>query len=108
MQLIEVTDSEEWNNKGCLECRGHENFNEIELFRKKPLVNGLPRVTRVCLDCLELFSLFSFGIHYHFKCRFFRCHRLLVPSHVVELKRLVFVFEQVSPLLVDCLNDSFS
>ena len=58
VELVEVTDREEWENAGCLECRGMEEFSEMELFRKRPYPRGSPRVTRVCVNCMELFSLF--------------------------------------------------
>lgn len=86
IELAEVTDKDSWNNAGCLECRGMESFSEMELFRRKG-TNGKPRVTRICTACLELFSLFSYGNKYHFKCRYFKCNNILVPSDIVELKR---------------------
>ena len=117
VELVEATDCDEWNNHGCLECRGMESFSEMELFRKRPNPNGdIPRATRICTNCLELFSLFSFGIKYHFKCRYFKCENLLVPSHVVELKRFLKPFplsllpEELLDSIVDFLGgkDLFS
>eukprot|EP00581_Thalassiosira_minuscula_P012856 CAMPEP_0183717738 /NCGR_PEP_ID=MMETSP0737-20130205/11251_1 /TAXON_ID=385413 /ORGANISM="Thalassiosira miniscula, Strain CCMP1093" /LENGTH=744 /DNA_ID=CAMNT_0025947215 /DNA_START=49 /DNA_END=2283 /DNA_ORIENTATION=+ len=111
-QLVEATDRDAWNQAGCLECRGMESFREMELFRSesssltsennnvdpntagvKRRPHGVPRATRVCLDCVELFSLFGHsGTEYHFECRYFHCKNLLVPSHVVELKRFLKPF----------------
>mmetsp|Transcript_3402 Transcript_3402/g.6542 ORF Transcript_3402/g.6542 Transcript_3402/m.6542 type:complete len:655 (-) Transcript_3402:147-2111(-) len=116
VELVEVTDREEWNNAGCLECRGMESFSEMELFRRRPYPNGIPRATRICTGCIELFSLFSFGAKYHFTCRYFKCPRLLVPSHVVELKRFLRPFpasllpEELMNSIVDFLGgrDLFS
>lgn len=87
VELVECTDDNELFNAGCLECRGMESFSEMELFRRRPHPNGVARATRVCKDCLELFSLFSLGSKYHFKCPKFKCNNLLVPSDIVELKR---------------------
>ncbi|KAL7532110.1 hypothetical protein ACHAXR_007113 [Thalassiosira sp. AJA248-18] len=92
VELVETTDRESWNNAGCLECRGMESFSEIELFRRRPHPNGIPRATRVCTNCLELFSLFSYGMKYHFTCRYFKCNNILVPSHIAELKRFMKPF----------------
>jgi hypothetical protein len=106
VSLVEVTDREEWNNAGCLECRGMESFGEMELFRSsrsrgRSAAGGgvassscvsLPRATRVCTGCVELFSLFSFGTKYQFGCRYFKCDRALLPSSIVELKRSMTPF----------------
>jgi len=116
VELVEATDREGWNNAGCLECRGMESFSEMELFRRRPYPNGIPRATRICTGCIELFSLFSFGAKYHFTCRYFKCQRLLVPSHVVELKRFLRPFpvsllpEELMNSIVDFLGgkDLFS
>ena len=62
VELVEATDCEEWNNAGCLECRGVENLSEMEIFRSRQNGvedggRGVPRATRVCVSCVELFSL---------------------------------------------------
>ncbi|KAL9183066.1 hypothetical protein ACHAXT_004853 [Thalassiosira profunda] len=114
--MVEVTDKDANSNSGCLECRGMESFSEIELFRRRPYPNGIPRATRVCTSCLELFSLFSYGAKYHFTCRYFKCNNVLVPSHVVELKRFLKPFpvgllpEELMDSIVDYLGgkDLFS
>lgn len=103
VKLLEVTDRDEWNNAGCLECRGMESFSEMELF-KRPNPNGCKsRATRVCTGCVELFSLFSYGVKYQFQCRYFKCDRLLIPSHIVELKRCLSPFP-LSELPDELLN----
>jgi len=116
VELVEATDHDAWNNAGCLECRGMESFSEMELFRRRPNPNGIPRATRICTNCVELFSLFSFGMKYQFTCRYFKCNNLLVPSHVVELKRFLKPFplsllpEELMDDIVDFLGgkDLFS
>mmetsp|Transcript_39973 Transcript_39973/g.96192 ORF Transcript_39973/g.96192 Transcript_39973/m.96192 type:complete len:628 (-) Transcript_39973:460-2343(-) len=107
VELVEVTDRDEWNNEGCLECRSMESFSEMELFRRKPYPRGVPRAMRVCTSCLELFSLFSFGKKYQFKCRYFKCNHLLVPSHIVELKRSMtpFPLSELPMELLDSIID---
>lgn len=104
IKLLEVTDRDEWNNAGCLECRGMESFSEMELFKQRPHPNGCKsRATRVCTGCVELFSLFSYGVKYQFQCRYFKCDRLLIPSHIVELKRCLSPFP-LSELPDELLN----
>lgn len=92
VELVEATDRDSFDNAGCLECRGMESFSEMALFRRRPYPNGIPRATRCCTNCLELFSLFSFGTNWHFTCSKFKCNNLLVPSHIVELKRFLSPF----------------
>ena len=112
-ELVECTDKEEWEQRGCLECRGLEGFNELELFRKRPYPSRdedgkeLPRATRVCMDCIELFSLFSFGKKYQFQCRYFKCNNLLVPSNLVELKRSLtpFPLSELPTEILDVIVD---
>ena len=107
VQLVECTDKDEWNSEGCLECRGVEGFNQMELFRRRPYPNNIPRATRICTSCLELFSLYSFGTQYQFKCRYFKCHNLLVPSNIVELKRSLtpFPLSELPVELMDSIVD---
>ena len=107
VELIEVTDKDEWTNAGCLQCRGMESFSEMELFRRKPYPNDKPRATRVCVKCLELFSLFSFGTRYDFTCRYFKCSNRLIPSSIMELKRSItsFPLSEVPVELLDSIMD---
>lgn len=105
VELVECTDNEEWNNEGCLECRGFESFNEIEIFRLRRHAHS-PRVNRICTKCLNLFTLVSLSglSNYQFKCRYFKCNRLLVQSDIVELKRFLKPFP-VSMLPEEMLVD---
>jgi len=105
VELVECTDAEEWNNEGCLECRGFESFNEIEIFRRRRH-SECPRVNRICTECLNLFTLVSLSgfSNYMFKCRYFKCNRLLVQSDIVELKRFLKPFP-VSMLPEEMLVD---
>ncbi len=105
VELVECTDNEEWNNEGCLECRGFESFNEIEIFRRRRHTE-CPRVNRICTECLNLFTLVSLSgfSNYRFKCRYFKCNRLLVQSDIVELKRFLKPFP-VSMLPEEMLVD---
>jgi len=105
VDLVECTDNEEWNNQGCLECRGFESFNEIEIFRRRRHAE-CARVNRICTKCLNLFTLVSLSgfSNYQFKCRYFKCNRLLVQSDIVELKRFLKPFP-VSMLPEEMLVD---
>ena len=105
VELVECTDNEEWNNEGCLECRGFESFNEIDNFRHRKHA-GCSRVNRICTQCLDLFTLVSLSgfSNYQFKCRYFKCNRLLVQSDIVELKRFLKPFP-VSMLPEEMLVD---
>ena len=105
VELVECTDDEEWNNKGCLECRGMESFNEIDLFRRRRHKSS-PRINRICTKCLDLFTLVSLAgfSNYQFKCPNFKCKRMLVQSDIVELKRFLKPFP-VSMLPEEMLDD---
>lgn len=105
VELVECTDNEEWNNEGCLECRGLESFNEIDIFRRRRHAD-YPRINRICTKCLDLFTLVSLSgfSNYQFKCRYFKCNRLLVQSDIVELKRFLKPFP-VSMLPEEMLVD---
>ena len=105
VELVECTDKEEWNNEGCLECRGFESFDEIKIFRRRRH-GQYPRVNRICTKCLNMFTLVSLSgfSNYQFKCRYFKCNRLLVQSDIVELKRFLKPFP-VSMLPEEMLVD---
>lgn len=86
-EMAECTDNEGWNNMGCLECRRKECFAEIDVFRTQtiaPCGREVPRMTRVCVRCLELCTPW---VKYDFTCRKFKCNTRLVPSDVMERKR---------------------
>jgi hypothetical protein len=100
-ELLECTDSAEWNNAGCIDCRKMGDFSEMEIFKRqcasapphggrgggrRGRAGGLdePRITRVCTKCLEQSTPW---VRYDFVCRRFRCETRLVPSDVVERKR---------------------
>ena len=93
VEMVECTDKEEWLNEGCLECRGYESFNQIDMFRRRKH-SEYPRINRVCTKCLDMFTLVSLSgfKNYQFKCRYFKCNRLLVQSDIVELKRFLKPF----------------
>jgi len=93
-ELLECTDTAEWNNAGCLECRKKTDFSEIEIFRKSmgnrnicgkgTIGIGEPRITRICAKCLDMSTPW---VKYDFVCRRFRCETRLVPSDIAERKR---------------------
>ncbi len=101
-ELLECTDSAEWNNAGCIECRRMVDFSEMDIFkgrdgtsspggkggRRGGDLGGVwydePRITRVCAQCIEQSTPW---VRYDFVCRRFRCETRLVPSDVVERKR---------------------
>ena len=86
-ELLECTDCAEWNNAGCLECRGMGDFSDMDIFRNEkipPANRGEPRISRICTKCLEQSTPW---VKYDFACRRFRCETRLVPSDVAERKR---------------------
>lgn len=112
-ELLECTDTPEWNNAGCIECRRMGDFSEMEMFKNKrssscntaaaaaavvvehqqppqcssaaAVVDVPPtRITRICTQCLEQSTPW---VKYDFVCRRFRCQTRLVPSDVAERKR---------------------
>mmetsp|Transcript_31504 Transcript_31504/g.64242 ORF Transcript_31504/g.64242 Transcript_31504/m.64242 type:complete len:726 (-) Transcript_31504:838-3015(-) len=83
-ELVECTDQPEWNNAGCLECRGKEAFSDLAIFKPKPNWGDPPCIMRVCAKCLDLATPW---VKYDFVCRRLKCNTRLVPSYVIERKR---------------------
>jgi len=87
VEMAECTDNEEWNTRGCLECRNFECFSEIDVFKTTttaPDGREVPKMTRVCVKCLEQCTPW---VRYDFTCRKLKCNTRLVPSDVMERKR---------------------
>jgi hypothetical protein len=66
-------------------------------FRRGPYPNGIPRINRVCMRCIQLFNINSprQRRQYYFKCRFYKCLNYLIPSDIVEAKRYSFPFTEL-------------
>ena len=86
VELLECTDNGECTNLGCIECRKMSDFSEMEIFNSKSIMSqgNMPRMTRVCISCLEQSTPW---IRYDFKCKKFRCETRLVQSDIAERKR---------------------
>ncbi|KAL7439493.1 hypothetical protein ACHAXH_004351, partial [Discostella pseudostelligera] len=82
--LLECTDSPEWNNAGCLECRRLGDFSEMDIFKRSINDKKEPRMTRICIKCLKQSAPW---VSHDFVCRRFHCETRLVLSDIVERKR---------------------
>ena len=89
VELLECTDNGECTNLGCIECRKMSDFSEMKIYNSKNIISkgNMPRMTRVCVSCLEQSTPGTRHDFNYFNCKKFRCETKLVPSDIAEFKR---------------------